>query len=818
MGQRKNQRLGLVALPNKGRALAMAALIAWCALLPGNGWPLTDKGAGSDAAWADPVAGITPLSEESLSAIDGIVQTEIASGHLPGAVVLIGQGDRVVYRRAFGQRSRQSVAVQSRDEPMSVDTIFDIASVTKVVVTTTAVLQLIERHKLALDTPAAQYWPDFGGQGKSGITVRQLLTHSSGLPAGLNTVDLKGGGATQAALIRKRLATVKPTQAAGRDVLYSDVNFAVLGELVTRRTGLSLNTYADRHIFTPLKMKDSGYLPRRGSRLAPTSMPAGTVHDPLARSLGGVAGNAGVFSSADDLAVLARTLLHGGGPILSAASVRAMLSPQTPPGQSPAGVPRGFGWRLDPVLASNRAALPPVGAASHFGYTGTGVWLDPVRQVYVLVLSNRLHPSDGGDAGPLRAKVIAAVSEALGPLAAQAITKARPELAAAVAPYLVNRPAQPVSAGIDTLSAQGFAPLQGKRLGLLTHRSAVDGNGRRTIDVLANAPGVTLVRLFSPEHGLSADQEGKIKDDKDPLTGLPIVSLYGDQRHPTPAVLAGLDTLVVDLQDVGVRFYTYASSVAYLMEAAAPLQIPVTLLDRPNPIGADAVQGPLLDSERRSFTGYWPLPVRHGLTLGELARLFAGEAAIPVELTVIPLQHYKRGAYFDQCGLPWIPPSPNLVRLASATLYPGVGMIEGAAISVGRGTTTPFEVVGAPWINKQQLSDALNTLGLAGLSFRPTEFTPTANPYAGKTCQGVGLEVSKREALNSPALGIALAATLYRLYPESFSLEHTLGNVGSRAALDDIRAGLSVQDIISRWDQALHDFRGVRERYLLYRE
>ncbi len=813
MAQLRN-RLGALSL--------LAVLLCSCGALPANSKDSSgpDLKAVAPAVGTPPLQSETPLTEERLKAIDSIVAQEIAADHLPGAVVLIGQGDGVVYRRAFGQRSLQSSAVQSKPQAMTADTIFDLASLTKVVVTTTAVMQLVERRTLALDTPAAHYWPAFGVQDKSLITVRHLLAHTSGLPAGLETADLiKKNSARRAEIIRQRLTMVKPQQAPGRAIQYSDLNFAILGELVERTTGLPLDVYAERNIFKPLKMSDSGYLPSRElrHRIAPTSMPAGRVHDPLARCLNDVAGNAGAFSSSDDLALFASALLSGGAPILSAESVKAMLSPQTPPGQSPAGPFRGLGWRLDPVLASNRAALPALGAASHLGYTGTALWLDPVRKVYVIVLSNRLHPGDGGDAGPLRARILSAVSEALGPLPAQTISQVRPDLTDRVEPYLIKTQEHPVAAGIDVLVAQGFAPLQGKRIGLLTHRSAVDANGQRTIDVLFRAPGVSLTSLFSPEHGLSSDQEGKIKDDHDLLTGLPITSLYGDSRRPTPAMLTGLDALVVDLQDVGVRFYTYASSVAYLMEAAAPLHIPVYVLDRPNPIAADQVQGPLLDKERRCFTGYWPIPVRHGMTIGELARLFAGEAGVPVALQVVPMQNYSRSLYYDDSGLPWIPPSPNLVRLASATLYPGVGMIEGAKISVGRGTSTPFELVGAPWIDKAKFCAELNKIGLAGVSFHPVEFTPSASPYAWKNCQGVSIAVTNRLELNSPAIGIALAATLHRLYPEHFSLNDTLGGVGSKASLDDIRAGRPVLEIISRWDSPLQDFTRVREKYLLYR-
>ncbi|MBS0368204.1 MAG: DUF1343 domain-containing protein [Proteobacteria bacterium] len=743
------------------------------------------------------------------AAITPIVEAEIAAGHIPGAVVLIGEGNAVVYRRAFGQR-----AVVPTPEPMSVDTIFDLASLTKAVATTPAVLQLVEQGLLALDAPVARYWPSFAAQGKDAITVRQLLAHTSGLPAGM---DVRPG--TPPGEVLNRIASIKAQRHAGGDPLYSDLNFIVLGELVRRVSGLPLDEYCRRRLFQPLDMQDTGFLPPAVQlpRIAPTTWNGGgprrgVVHDPLAARLGGVAGNAGLFGSADDLARLARAVLDNNPALLKPASVRNLFLPQT----YPAAPPRSLGWQPQAPLAANRAALPPFGAINHLGYTGTGLWIDPLSGVYIVILSNRVHPNGGGDAAPLRARIVDAVASSLPALPAERIAAAYPELSERVAPYIPKAVPQPVRTGIDVLEADAFAPLRGLHIGLLTNRSGVDSGGRRDIDVLAHAPGVTLVTLFSPEHGLAANREGRIGDDSDSLSGLPVRSLYGNDRRPTAAMLDGLDAVVVDLQDAGTRFYTYASTLAYLMEAAAAQRLRIIVLDRPNPLRADRVQGPLLDADRRGFTGYWPLPVRHGLTLGEFARLFQAEAKVDVQLQVVPMQGYRRSMWYDETGLPWLPPSPNLTNLAATLLYPGVGIVEGAEVSVGRGTPTPFEIVGAPWIDGSQLATELNTLQLAGVHFRATRFQPVAGPYAGETCQGVRILIDDRDAIDTPTLGIALAASLHRLYPNHFTLERILGNLGNRASLDAIRADTPPSAIAAAGQDALSAYLVRRAAFLLY--
>lgn len=764
------------------------------------------------ALLASPIQAVAQslLRAQDLAPVAAIVEAEIAAGRVPGAVILVGQHGRIVYEQAFGHR-----ALQPGEEPMTPDTVFDLASLTKVVATTPAILRLAEQGALALDAPVARYWPQFAANGKQAITIRQLLAHTSGLPAG---IDLAAAAGRDAVL--SRIAALKPRMRPGGDPVYSDLNFIVLGELVQRVSGLPLDAYAARHVFRPLGMKSTGFRPaqKQLARIAPTIDPVsnalrrGTVHDPLASRLGGVAGNAGLFGTTHDLARFAAALLAGGRPLLGKKSTDQLFLPQT----YPAAPARGLGWRLEAPLAANRAALPSLGGASHLGYTGTGLWIDPVSGVYVVILSSRLHPDGKGDASPLRSRVIQAVANAVGSLPAERIGQRWPTLATRVAPYIPQWVSEPVQTGIDVLEAEEFAALRGLTLALLTNRSGIDSTGRRSIDVLAPAPGLTLKALFSPEHGLAANREGAIGHDRDSLSGLPVYSLYGATRRPTAAMLDGLDAIVVDLQDVGARFYTYASTLAYVMEAAAERGIRVFVLDRPNPVNGLQVQGPVLDADLRAFTAIWTLPVRHGLTLGEFARLYRAEAGLAVDLTVIPMQGYRREFWHDQTGQPWIPPSPNLTNLASTFLYPGVGMIEGAEVSVGRGTDTPFELVGAPWIDAGTLASALEATKPAGAQFIPTEFEPAAGPYAGERCHGVHIRITDRDALDTPALGLALAATLHRLYPEKFSLNRTLGSIGNRATLEAIRAGVPHDQIIAGWRKDIDAFLERRTPHLLY--
>ena len=370
--------------------------------------------------------------------------------------------------------------------------------------------------------------------------------------------------------------------------------------------------------------------------------------------------------------------------------------------------------------------------------------------------------------------------------------------------------------GIDVLAAGGFAELTGLRIGLLANQSSRDAAGRRTVDVLAKAPGVKLVALFSAEHGLGADREGNIESGRDTATGLTIHSLYGASRRPSAAMLAGLDAVVVDLQDVGVRFYTYATTMAYLMEEAAKRRVKVIVLDRPNPIGAAGVRGPTLEPELKSFVAYFEMPLQHAMTLGELARLFNAERKIGADLAVVAMRGYRSNSWFDQTGLAWVKPSPNLPTAESTILYPGVALIEQTNVSVGRGTSTPFELVGAPWVDGQALAGYLGRRRIAGVRFEPAAFTPSSDRYAGKRCHGIRIVLSDRTVLNAPRLGMELAVALHRLHPKEFAVRDMLALLGSRRTLAAIEAGEDPATIGQRWQAGVDAFTATRAKYLLY--
>jgi uncharacterized protein YbbC (DUF1343 family)/CubicO group peptidase (beta-lactamase class C family) len=757
------------------------------------------------------------LSVADLEFIAPIVETQIRDGRIPGAVVLVGHRGKVVYRQAFGSRALEPTA-----EAMTVDTIFDLASLTKAVATTTAVLQLAERRRLNLDAPVSRYWRGFSAHRKGAITIRQLLAHTSGLRA-----DFEGKQTwTGAEAAARRVAGETPVAPPGSRMIYSDLNFLVLGELVRRVSGQPLDAYCRRRIFEPLAMDSTRFLPPESwqARIAPAEradagLPRGIVHDPTARRMGGVAGHAGLFSTADDLATFAQALLDGGvghsHRILRRETVAQLMLPQ-PPAAGPDL--RGLGWRAEPPLVANRDELPPAGAIVHFGYTGTALWVDPVTETYLIVLTNRLH-ARAGDADPLRRQIAGLVGAALGPLPFAQLVTGRPQLARYASLRSDQRRRQQqhrIATGIDVLAADGYSPLRGARIGLITNQTGVGADGRRSIDLLRGAPGVTLAALFSPEHGPAGSVDAAVPSGVDAASGLPVHSLYGNTRRPTPAMLEGLDALVFDIQDAGTRFYTYAATMAYAMEAAAAKGIPFYVLDRPNPIGGAIVQGPMLDADRTSFTAYLPMPVRHGMTIGELARMFNEEKPIGARLTVIPMAGYGREAWFDQTGLPWINPSPNLRSLAAASLYPGVGLIEGANVSVGRGTPTPFQVVGAPWADAATLAAHLNERHIPGVYFLPTHFVPDAGPFRNQACHGVRIVLADRLILDAPALGIELAGALYRLFPDRFRLDLTLGAIGSRQVVEAIHDGTDPRDIAAAWQAPLAVFEKTRARYLIY--
>ncbi|MGA8185165.1 MAG: exo-beta-N-acetylmuramidase NamZ domain-containing protein, partial [Terriglobia bacterium] len=632
-----------------------------------------------------------------LRQLPGEVVKAMQQGKLPGAVILVGHDGRIDYRRAVGYRR-----LVPRRLPVRMDTIYDMASCTKVVATTTAIMQLFQEGKIRLDDPVSEYWPEFGANGKQNITVRELMTHYSGLPPDLDLSNDWTGYDTAMQMIVDTAPILPP----GTRFLYSDINFETLGELVHRISGEPLNVYCERHIFKPLGMTSTMFLPPASLRyrIAPTQhvngrtgpILWGEVHDPTARRMGGVAGHAGLFSDAHDLAIFCQMLLNGGiyhgVRILNRLTVEKMTTPQTPVDKMAV---RGLGWDIASPFSSNRGQLFPVGSFGHTGFTGPSLWIDPVTRTYVVFLSNRVHPNGTGDVVALRSRIDTAIAAALGPVSDQQVLNSHKSLTGyyeLMRSYRVSGLRNgSVRTGIDVLEKENFAPLKGLRVGLITNETGVDSEGRRTIDLLNHAPDVHLKAIFSPEHGLWGKEDSAVASGTDPATGLPVYSLYGKTRRPTAQMLSGLDALVFDIQDVGVRFYTYITTMAYSMEAAAKDHLTFYVLDRPNPIGGSIVEGPILDSNLRSFVGYFPLPVRYGMTMGELAEMFNGEEHLGTDLHVIKMQGWERTDWLDETGQQWMNPSPNLRSLTETILYPGVGMVEGANVSVGRGTDTPFE-------------------------------------------------------------------------------------------------------------------------------
>ncbi|MEW6386620.1 MAG: serine hydrolase [Thermodesulfobacteriota bacterium] len=761
-----------------------------------------------------PPAPPTPkIDARRLARIDTVTKREIAAGHLPGAVVLVGYQGQVVYRQAFGMR-----AVQPFPLPMTPDTVFDIASLTKVVATTTAIMQLADQGRLRLDDPVAKYWPQFAGGGKGGITLRQLLTHTSGMRAEVKNRPRWSGYSGALAVI----AGDRPVSPPGTKFRYSDVNFIVLGEVVHRVSGLPLDRYCAKNLFKPLGLKDTSFKPplNRQARTAPCDwfngvLRCGQVQDPTAFRMGGVAGHAGVFSTADDLAVFVQMLLAGGVSgdkrLLSPGAVAALSKPQGVPGSS---IRRGLGWDIRSPYSKVFNAAFPAGSFGHTGYTGTAIWIEPRSKTFLIILTNRLHPYGKGQVKQLRAEIAAAVAAAL-PLGKPAGVAALNSADRDVGHGQSDGPDR-VRPGIEVLAAAGFAPLKGKNLGVITNHSGVTGAGRSTLNLLCRAPGVKVRAIFSPEHGLSGKLDQKIASGTDPATGLPVYSLYGKVKRPTPQMLKGLDALVYDIQDVGVRFYTYITTMAYAMEAAAAQGLDFYVLDRPDPITAASVQGPVLEPGLQSFIGYFPLPVRYGMTPGELAQLFNREKPIGARLHVVRMEGYRRQVWFDETGLPWVNPSPNLRSLTQVILYPGVGLIESANVSVGRGTATPFEVIGAPWISGDRLARHLNRRQIPGVAFEPVAFVPRESRYRGQRCEGVRLRLVDRAALDSPALGVELAAALYRLYPGEFQINRNLGMMGAWWVLEAIKNGDDPRNIQRQWQSGLAAFSRQRAKYLLY--
>jgi uncharacterized protein YbbC (DUF1343 family) len=611
-----------------------------------------------------------------------------------------------------------------------------------------------------------------------------------------------------------------------------------VGEIVARVSGLSLNEFCAKEIYGPLKMIDTGFLPPASKipRIAPTQMTddgllttnksglmlRGTVHDPTARFMGGVAGHAGLFTTAPDMARFARMMLNlgelDGARIFKPETVKLMTSVQTPPGLKDR---RGLGWDIDSRYSSPRgskegAHFPP-GSYGHTGFTGCAFWLDPFSKTFFIFLSNHVHPYGGTGA-------VVSLYRAIGTAAAEAVTDFKfdaapdaptPSQPKAAPPGADNFPPR-VLEGIDVLVKENFAPLKGLRVGLITNPTGQDAQRRSTIDLLRNAPGVQLKMLFGPEHGLYGNFDAPVKDGLDSHTGLPAISLYGEHHAPTPEQLKQLDALVFDIQDVGCRFYTFTTTLGMCMEAANAAGLKFFVLDRVNPINGLMIDGPVRGGPS-SFVAWYPEPVRYGLTEGELAAMCKAERQWDkLDLTVIKLQGWDRAMWFDQTGLPWINPSPNMRSLAEAMLYPGVGLLENCHISVGRGTGTPFEVIGAPYIDDLRLAGAMNAENLPGVRFVPVRFTPADYIFKNEACGGVNIILTDRARCRVVDIGLLAAKILHRWHPDQFQARKMESLLVDPPTLQAIQDDKPLSEIRGLWKEKTEEFTARREKYLLY--
>jgi len=805
---------------------------------------------------------ITTDSSYNFATIDALIQEQVRPEGITGAVFVVGHNGHIVHQKAFGYR-----ATSPRREAMTVDTVFDLASLTKVVATTPSIMRLVQFGQIRLDDPVSRHIPEFAADGKEQVTIRELLTHFSGLKPDLDLKAPWEGRETAFAMANEERLQAPP----GSQFVYSDINFIVLGELVQRMSGMSLDKYADAYVFQPLGMKHTRFLPPASWRPKIAEVMAigthqvlrGMVQDPTAQRMGGVAGDAGLYSTAGDLAIYAQALIDR-KKLLSADLIEKMTTPQQPPN---AVEVRGLGWDIDSPFSSNRGALLPVGSFGHTGYTGTSIWIDPFTNTYIILLTNTVHPRTANvPVISLRGRVATAVAALLN---LDVSSPARQKLLT-ITGYSEVAPSQrrvgsrngQVLTGLDVLERDNFAELKlghtparapvgttapspaadgptpaagaaddkpqattapGRviNIGLVTNQTGLDATGKRGIDVLAAAPGIKLAAIFSPEHGIFGDLDSvKTSNSTDSVTGVPIYSIYGGtdaKRRPPVEVLKTLDAVLVDIQDAGARFYTYETTLGFVLEAAAQAGTEVIVLDRPNPVTGSAVQGPVSQTNFANFTNYHPVPIRHGMTMGELARLFNEERKIGARLRVIPMEGWLRGDWFDSTGIVWVNPSPNLRSLNEAVLYPGVAMIEGTNIAVGRGTDTPFEVVGAPWIDSRAFANYLNARLIAGVRFVPVTFTPTSGTYTGQTCHGVNLIVTDRSLLDSPELGIELASALNKLYPDNWKINTMIGLLANQEAFDALVHGDDPRSIAQAWQEDVQKFRELRAKYLLYK-
>jgi uncharacterized protein YbbC (DUF1343 family) len=722
-----------------------------------------------------------------LEEVDHLLESYRERGAFPGGVLAVGRRGSLVHLHPFGRLTYDADA-----PPVTAGTLYDLASLTKVVATTTMAMILVDEGKLDLDRPVQDFLPGFQGPGKEKVTVRHLLTHSSGLEGIVPLYkEIQGRPA-----YLQRLQALELVYPPGSRSVYSDPGIILLGEILERTAGRPLEAFVRERVLDPLEMRDTMFRPpaKLRPRIAPTEVDPwrgrliqGEVHDENAFALGGAAPHAGLFGTAPDLARFARMLLNGGvldgRRIVSRETVELFTRCAGIPGSD-----RALGWDTRSAEGSSAGTLFSRRSFGHTGFTGTSIWMDPERDLFVILLTNRVHPTRENNL----------------------IREVRPTVADAVVRALVP----PVKVGLERI---GTAKLEGKRLGLIVHAASVTADGRHAIDVFRER-GLTVMRLFAPEHGLRGQAAAgeDVESGRDEATGLPVVSLYGEHRKPRPEDLKDLDALVFDLQDAGVRFYTYVSTLILALEAAAEAGIEFVVLDRPNPLGGERIEGPVSAPREvvpASFLNFAPGPLVHGMTLGEMATYINARLPKPARLTVIPMEGWKRRMTWPDTLRRWVPPSPNLRSAEAALAYPGTALLEATNISEGRGTESPFLLFGAPWLDPSVVAVAV-----PGFRLEPARFTPRGSKYPDQECQGLRVHIADPAAAEPYRFGVTLLATLSR-HPgfewrdDGSALTRLVGNP---RLVEDLRVGKTVEEILAA-DAVDHDaWRRDRRPALIY--
>ncbi len=676
-----------------------------------------------------------------LQALKQALEWAIKGAGAPGATACVGVAGGEMLIEAAGYR-----ALTPSRESAEKDSLYDLASLTKVIATTTAVMLLIEEGRLSLEQRITEFIPL---SNLNAFTVRHLLTHTSGLPAWRAWHQEASGMLEYVEHIAEAAAGAVPD----RSRTYSDMGFILLAKIVEQATRDSFDAFCRQRIFEPLGMKDTLFTPPEAlrPRCAPTErcswrnrMLRGEVHDENASAIGGVSGHAGLFSTARDLGVFCSALLEG------RLVKEETLAEMTRGGQVPCYPWQGLGWWVDPWTSGANGYLPSRTAFGHTGWTGTSIWMDRDRKNYAILLSNTCHPTrEKRNNGELRRRFYAAAADADYPNSTNAHT------------------------GLDKLLRNEFSDIAGKRLALLTNSAAVDQLGRSIMDVfnLCGAPKPSL--LYSPEHGFfgQAEAGAHVASEKGDI---PIVSLYGDRKHPSAEELRQIDLFAVDLPDIGARYYTYMDTMKNCMAACAEHNVPMLILDRPNPVGGAILEGPVA-REYGSPVCCAPLPIRHGMTLGELALYFKDVffSKTKLSVTVLSAENWWRELQADVCALPWKAPSPNIPSAETALMYIGTCLFEGLNMNEGRGTDTPFLVCGAPWLDAEAVLADLSAQDAPGCDLKPVLYIPksipgkAANPkHQDKLCRGIRFQIVDWQAARPFTTAAALIGAIHKRHDE----------------------------------------------------